>query len=471
LLHEERVHEAKEELERALRLQPRDPKGQDLLGLVYFRLGMYPRAIGIYEELAAAFPRELKPRVNLGLCFLKTGQPERARAELEQALRLDARHMRAWAYLGLAYEKLRDFDKASIAFERAGQRSMARRMSALGSAPARASSDSHPAQTLDTEVRGELRLAAAEAFHELDVGDLSFSMAPPAVTTSAPAGQWQPLEPGHDPVIPSVHASSVVPVPRPAIAPAPSPDLGERPSPVATPAAQAPAPAADEGPSGEERRTPLLADWAREHAVDFPEKPRVLRRHDGLVAVSADEGFVARLDLARAAHALAPPLRAMVLSKLSQGRYGDQPLGPPDRPLSLLQGPLRLVLAPGRGRSLLVFELEGSFVYVREELLGAFDASLLYENGRLPAGDGEQAPMVQVRGSGFVVLDLPLQTASVQVAGGLDAMVRREAVLGWTGRMMPRALSISEAPAGTRGWVVFSGLGSVLVDAMPGAGP
>ena len=47
LLQDARVHEAKEELEAALDLQPRDPKGQDLLAVVYFRLGLYPRAIQI----------------------------------------------------------------------------------------------------------------------------------------------------------------------------------------------------------------------------------------------------------------------------------------------------------------------------------------------------------------------------------------------------------------------------------------
>src|SRR5881394_2349654 len=58
LLHDNRVHEAKEELERALHLQPRDAQGNDLLGVVYFRLGMYPRAIAIFEQLRRKNPRD-----------------------------------------------------------------------------------------------------------------------------------------------------------------------------------------------------------------------------------------------------------------------------------------------------------------------------------------------------------------------------------------------------------------------------
>src|SRR5215475_9090884 len=74
LLQDNRVHEAKEELERALHLQPRDSKGQDLLAVVYFRLGMHTRAIQIYEQLRRRNPRDTALLLNLALCYLKTGQ-------------------------------------------------------------------------------------------------------------------------------------------------------------------------------------------------------------------------------------------------------------------------------------------------------------------------------------------------------------------------------------------------------------
>src|SRR3954447_6301401 len=82
LLQDNRVHEAKEELEQALTLQPRDPKGQDLLGVVYFRIGLYPRAIQIYEQLKRDNPRDPSLKLNLALCYLKTGQTPAARFEL-----------------------------------------------------------------------------------------------------------------------------------------------------------------------------------------------------------------------------------------------------------------------------------------------------------------------------------------------------------------------------------------------------
>src|SRR5690606_18211003 len=79
LLQDNCIGEAKEELERALAMQPQDVEGQGLLGIVYFRLGLYPRAIKIYEEIVSACPTELTPRVNLALCYIKTGQLARAR--------------------------------------------------------------------------------------------------------------------------------------------------------------------------------------------------------------------------------------------------------------------------------------------------------------------------------------------------------------------------------------------------------
>src|SRR5215475_4300227 len=92
LLQDNRVHEAKSELEQALALQPSDPKGQDLLGIVYFRLGMYPRAIAIYERLVQRHPTAIEPRINLALSYLKTGQPVQARAELEKVLEHSPSH-------------------------------------------------------------------------------------------------------------------------------------------------------------------------------------------------------------------------------------------------------------------------------------------------------------------------------------------------------------------------------------------
>ena len=119
LLQDNRVREAKEELERALGLQPKDPQGQDLLAVVYFRLGMYPRAITILERLKAQSPHEPALMLSLSLCYLKTAQPARARDELSALVAMNPGHARAWGYLGLAYERLGDMERARAAWHAA----------------------------------------------------------------------------------------------------------------------------------------------------------------------------------------------------------------------------------------------------------------------------------------------------------------------------------------------------------------
>lgn len=127
-LLEDRILDAKEELERALSVQPQDAKSQDLLAGVYFRLGVYPRAIELWERLVAAYPRDATLRVNLALALFKTGQTDEALANVHAALKIQPDHERAWGYLGLIHWRSSRIEQARDAFLRGGQAAMARRM-------------------------------------------------------------------------------------------------------------------------------------------------------------------------------------------------------------------------------------------------------------------------------------------------------------------------------------------------------
>src|SRR6478609_3395779 len=200
LLQDNCVPQAKEELERALKLQPQDTEGQGLLGVVYFRLGLYPRAIGIYEEIIKARPNEVSPRVNLGLCYLKTGQSHLARDVLQEVIVRVPQHLRAWGYLGLAFERLGELAKAEAAFDKAGQPNLARRMQRL-----LAEQGHGAAEPVDTE-HAEVRAAAADAVQELDGREAGFSRAPgEAESDAARGGRWRAIELGD---------ASVPPLPR-----------------------------------------------------------------------------------------------------------------------------------------------------------------------------------------------------------------------------------------------------------------
>jgi len=537
LLQDNRAHEAKEELERALHLQPHDAKGQDLLAVVYFRLGLYPRAISIYEQLRRTSPRDPALLLNLALCYLKTGQAGLARRDLEQLLTLNPTHSRAWGYLGLACERLGALADAQRAFDRGGHSQMARRMAerrASQSPPAILPAESSPSR--------EVRDVVAAAFEELDAGELSFALAEPASDTDArnrSGDSWRPVELGQMADNPprSLRGSEllqptesrkpdtkdgpppIAPLPRlsePAsehrhtlmVGVAPPHEVGEMDALSRIPSVVPPDFVLDEAgaPSLSPRRAaprlpavrvagmsglpevvpyeaqvpggkrtlppppvvrpptvpPPAAELKRDSVVAFPESGNVVIHPSGvaLVRTSATAGFAARLEALRAS---SNALSMKLLERQVKGKATGESFGGASSPVVQATGEGQLVLGPRPGRKLSAFTLEDDMCFVREEVLLGFDGELAYENGRLATGEGEFVAVVQLRGRGTVVLEAIGETLTLEVQGSRGLSVRREVVLGWFGRLVPRALAPSEAPCGQRGLVSFAGEGRVLV--------
>jgi uncharacterized protein (AIM24 family) len=464
LLQDNRVHEAKGELEQALSLQPSDPKGQDLLGIVYFRLGLYPRAIAIYEQLIKIHPEAIEPRINLSLCYLKTGQPAQARFELEKVVDQNPGHSRAWGYLGLAFQRLGDYERASYAFAAGGHDGMARRLIEMAASGGALSV--RPEQP--ASLQNEARKAAGEALGELERGgDVPFR--PPEETPAAEgspatnAGAWTAIEPGRERVAP--------PPPRvPTLAS--SPELAETMIGVGSVAAVAPpAPPSARiplGPPSVPRRPPVSAprravDVVRDTLIVFPRDLPVSKHTSGAVLVQATSGFVTRLEAIRSM-SYAAGATSSVTPRRARGRTLEEPLGGAASPLVEISGRGELVLGPAMGHILELFLLEEDPLYLCEEALVGFEPGVAHENGRLPVGDGEAIGMVQLRGPGVVVASLPQGVRAIEITDLRTAAIRAIAVLGWVGRVVPRSLPASETPAGVRGLVAFAGEGMVLVD-------
>jgi hypothetical protein len=72
--------------------------------------------------------------------------------------------------------------------------------------------------------------------------------------------------------------------------------------------------------------------------------------------------------------------------------------------------------------------------------------------------------MVQLRGPGTVTLALPKESVAIELGEDRIVSLRSHSVLGWPGRVTPRAVLPSEAPMKSRGLVALSGEGMVLVD-------
>lgn len=461
LLQDNCVEQAKEELERALRLQPRDTEGQGLLGIVYFRLGMYPRAIGIYEDLIRGWPTEITPRVNLALCYLKTGQAQLARDSLEEVIRREPDHRRAWGYYGLALERLGEYEKAQAAFERGGKPELARRMSGLVEAAEQASDDAVDPSSR----REEVRLAAADAVQELDSGDegnfTSATGADPNALEPVRSARWRAVEPGEELLPPRSQ------LPRPpsgsvriahvgatAHEPPDVPPLSLRHAP---PSADHPAaPSSGGSPSAYVAEVAVAAPGANERYV--------LRGTVALVRVEV--GFLVRNDALRAVQADGAAFRSAAVRRRTRGRETDEPFGGASSPWSLLEGTGMVALSAHSGRSLAAIELGGEFIYLRESRLLGFDLSARYENGRLPAPPQEPQPIVivQLSGRGVALVESERPLRALEVQADKKLVVRSESVAGWTGRMLAQPLTAEHSPTHGHGFVTFAGEGAVLLD-------
>lgn len=444
LLQDNRVHDAKAELEQALRFQPSDPKGQDLLAIVYFRLGLYPRAIAIYERLVQLHPDALEPRVNLALSYLKTGQAQAARAELERVLGQNPNHSRAWGYLGLSFQRLGDYERASHAFAAGGHDVMARRLleMAMQASPT-ASATAHASLVPEgTSPRLESRRPPPPA----EPPRAEASPAPPQASPRVPPTTWTAIEDG------SLSADAV-------------PSLrGVMIPPAALPTSIAAGPIVQEPPSERLRVTlpsPIVQAF-RDALIVYPRAFSIARHPSGAVLVQAASGFAARLDAVRAMSLTAPSGEA--LPRRVRGRLIDEPLGGAASPVLSLPGKSEIVFGAAAGREAVPLQIGEEPVYLREDALAGFEPSITYENGRLPVGDGDAIAMVQLRGPGAVIALLPEGRYAIEVIEGRSTTVRAASVIAWLGRLLPRALFASEAPAGTRGLVAFSGEGMVLID-------
>jgi Flp pilus assembly protein TadD len=399
MLMQNRVVEAKEELERALDFRPQDAQGQDLLAGVYFRLGVYPTAIRLWKALVDEFPDDHVLHVNLGLALFKTGQPEDARAHLERALAIDPEHDRAWGYLGLTLWRLGKLDEARAAFLRGGQISMAERMeeqSASLTPPPPSAPPSAP-PNVDAQVSA-VRDAATEAEHRLSASRIELSLEHERPV--APGGPWKVVETGADPI---PHGSPA------------------RATPTLTPQ--------------------TIAAVTQSWTAQLPEDGVLAVGGEGELLVQSQGSVHVRLSGLRAVRA---PLRSDPVMRRYRGRTkdADEIMGGSD-PILRWQGPAQAVLTPPDGLHFHAFRIDGALLYVREELVQGFDDRVGYESGRLPLA-GEPVVLLSFYGDGTVVLRLPRRPTGLEVRADEEVHVDPAALVGWTGRLFPSEVSAPE---------------------------
>lgn len=365
--------EAKQELERALQLQPQDDKGQSLLASVYYRLAQYDLAGRVYDELIRMFPHNPSLRVNLALSALKKGDLSQALTAAKAAVELMPTHTRAWGYLGLIHWRLGEVQLARDAFVQAHQKSMVRRMDELLEV-----TEAHQAESF--EERDEiaaLRVAAERAIERLEASAAPLELSSGVFTDSQ--SQWHAWEPGKEE------------------------GLWQEAEPEPT-------------EPGTEKKAVFQSFFVpQKHKLVVETEKSVYTRAEGLTLIAAQT----------------PPQR--VEEPPSKGRASAKPA----RGWLRWQGPLQLIFSGEVEKTFFVIErVQEWSLYVHEPYLWAYDATLTVDAIAVEIGQ-KKLPVVQLQGHGSVILKLPSAPLFRSIQSSDEVLVSLNTLVGWRGRLIP----------------------------------
>ena len=476
LLGEGNPAEARISLEKALRYKPRNQRARNLLGLSLFKLGELDKAEQIYRSLIEDHPADPTLRVNLGLVFLKSNASSDAVRCFETALDLAPDHQKGQNYLGLALAQKGELARAREWFRKAGNDAMAERMSlALQQSPIREvaeeaaealEGDRQPFQAAVEEKPADAPPAPVKKKHDTlemfkPAGLRNSAAAPPEpeaipaagpASASAPASdhtpqgtRWvatDPATPAAPPLAPRLEATPIGRI---------VPNLPEPSQPPAT----TPSEAAAEG----------LAHYTSEKRLAMPSgeggfaigptevlihvRGEMLTRLDGLVA---SWGSVS----------MKPELKRF------RGKATDKPFGDGARRMLRASGEGRFVVSR-EGRHFIALELADEPAYFREEILFAFEESIVFENGRVPAKSGADLHLVHLRGNGRLLLVTRGIPQSVEVLRGEPLRIPMDQLVGWHGPLIqPRLMAIVEEAPEMGVALELAGEGRALLDVPAG---
>jgi uncharacterized protein (AIM24 family) len=137
--------------------------------------------------------------------------------------------------------------------------------------------------------------------------------------------------------------------------------------------------------------------------------------------------------------------------------------------LHVVSGRGYLIATPGK-HTFEAVVLDDDILYLREDLVFAFESSLRWENGNVPGLRG-RLPVVQFRGDGALALRLERPLVRVKLPPQGLVFVDAERLAGWIGRVIPRAVvPPTGGPMGAM-CVECTGEGVVLVEPAAPAGP
>ena len=510
LLKQGKLDDAQKAFRAALLLDGENPRVLALLGLTHFRAAQFAQARPIYEELVERAPTDASHRLNLGLVYLKLGESDKAIGSLEASRALDPSQGRAVSYLGLAYARAGRYAEAYRSFLLAGQAELASEIEinltqaerdGIHSQLQRSGVDprNKPPAPPSTTSRSE------PSFSDIAIERperISTRPTPPAGVptrpTPPPAPQPRPaIEESAVAIVidrPPVQSQVAIPIPRPS-----EPDIREETDDQDASAAteiQAPrvsdslqfvlppqeaVPEPAEGQSMISRAVEIASPTAAPPGMrvgrgSAPPVPLsrlatefLVRPEDGdatfeiaangALVVRVQERVLTRLD---GIHVTGGELEFEPAMRRSRGHQTEDKFSYGGTQLHAVTGQGYLIAIAGE-KTFTAVSLDDDILYLREDIVFAFEATLRWENGNVPGLRGK-LPVVQFRGDGAVAIRTgkPLVRVKLPAQGVLFVDATRLA--GWIGRVIPRAVvPPKHGPMGDV-CVECTGEGVVLVD-------
>jgi hypothetical protein len=513
LLKQGKLDQAQGAFRSALELEPDNARVLALLGLSYFRGSQFSDAQPIYESLVEKAPTDASHRLNLGLVYLKLNEAARAIDALEASRALDPSQGRAVSYLGLAYARAGRYAEAYRSFLLAGQNELATEIevnltpaerdgihSQLGRtpsgpmptvsrtatppppqqweaepAPSRTSSEPRtkppsapPKGKAQQDIAAQVRVVPGHQHSAAATGLGTGMLSSPEITLLA-------SESSQFPRIDEIEITStrpervsdsmqfVIPKADPVAAPLDGQSMVSMAVAAVVPAA----PGATRTPAGGIPPRPL-SELATEELIrpDDGSDPFEITP-GGALLVRVSERMFTRLE---GVHVTGGALAYEIAMRRSRGHQIEERFDEGGAPLHAVTGKGYLIATmttdPGRKGVFVAVELDDDILYMREDLVFAFESTLRWENGNVPGLRGK-LHVVQFRGDGALALRLQRPLVRVKLPPQGLVFVDADRLAGWIGRVIPRAVVPPiGGPLGTT-CVECTGEGIVLVEPAP----
>ncbi len=439
----------------ALDQEPENVRALALLGLTYFRGNQFDQARPIYEHLVERAPVDAAHRMNLGLVYLKLNEADRAISALEASRALDPSGTHTVTYLGLAFARAGRYAEAYRSFLFAGQTEFATEIEINLTTGEREAIQAQLART------GTPAVVAARPASGPTSGPLA-RVSHPEVTVDSAAVRARA-----EPAPPSTaqrteDSMQFVLPPRAMAAPAPAPGVSMISPPEITAAPARPAAVAERTPSGGLAPRPL-SELATDELIRPEGGPEVFEvGAGGSLLIRVTDRVLTRLD---GVHVTGGDLAYEVATRRSRGTQTEERFDHGGSPLHVVTGTGYLLALPD-DRTFFALGLDDDILYLREDLVFAFETSLRWENGNVPGLRG-QLPVVQFRGDGGLVLRAARPLVRVKLPAQGVVLVDAARLAGWIGRVIPRAVvPQGGGPLGATA-VECTGEGIILIEPAP----